>query len=69
MALYDIATIWLDALNRSITDGTNPRSGRNIFDKIKNTTFPGKTANYSNIERCFNKYIHMYKRTFDLCFK
>ena len=42
MALYDITNSWLLMVNESLTDGTDPTSGRNIFDKARNRSFTGK---------------------------
>ena len=42
MVLYDITTGWLTWVNQSLADGTDPRSGRNLFNKAKNASFRGE---------------------------
>ena len=41
MVLYDVTTGWLTWVNQSLADGTDPRSGRNLFNKARHARFEG----------------------------
>ena len=41
MVFYDITTGWLTWVNQSLADGTDPRSGRNLFNKARHARFEG----------------------------
>ena len=42
LTMYDVAYSWLSLVNQSLADNTDPRSGRNLFQKARNMTFTGK---------------------------
>ena len=54
-ATYNGMLCWLLAVNDSLADGTDPRSGANIFAKSVNRTFAGLSTNTAMIHR--NKLI------------
>lgn len=43
MALHDIALSWLTYVHQSLLDNTDPRSGRNIFNKARNSSVRGRS--------------------------
>ena len=42
MVLYDITTGWLTWVNQSLADGTDPRSGHNMFKKARRARYEGE---------------------------